>query len=88
MLTIYHCCLLLNNLFFINSQKFRSELKKNREKVLGASEGSSKTKRKEVYMCFDVLQAILQHKDFSSDISLNYLLCAVSVWLPLMVNKS
>lgn len=29
------------------NQKFRSELKKNREKVLGASEGSSKTKRKE-----------------------------------------
>ncbi|KAL9957574.1 hypothetical protein ACROYT_G034493 [Oculina patagonica] len=29
------------------NQKFRSELKKNREKVLGTSEGSSKTKRKE-----------------------------------------
>ncbi|KAJ7375569.1 hypothetical protein OS493_040330 [Desmophyllum pertusum] len=29
------------------NQKFRSELKKNREKVLGASEGSSKTRKKE-----------------------------------------
>ena len=41
---------IINKLFYIISQKFRSELKKNREKVLGASEGSSKTKRKEVYV--------------------------------------
>lgn len=29
------------------NQKFRNELKKNREKLLGSSEGSSKTRRKE-----------------------------------------
>lgn len=53
--------IIIDNLFYINSQKFRNELKKNREKVLGSSEGSSKTKRKEVHarMCLDVFQAVL-----------------------------
>ncbi|XP_027043640.1 protein FAM133B-like [Pocillopora damicornis] len=34
------------------NQKFRNELKKNREKLLGSSEGSSKTRRKERKLLF------------------------------------
>ena len=35
-------------LFIITLQKFKNELKKNREKILGEAESSSKTKKKEV----------------------------------------
>ncbi len=49
--TVFNYCIIIN-LLQIDSQKFRSELKKNREKVLGASEGSSKTKRKEVHVLY------------------------------------
>lgn len=46
--------LIINHLSFLTAcfklQKFKNELRKNREKLLGAaSEGSSKTKKKEVY---------------------------------------
>ena len=37
-------------LFIITLQKFKNELKKNREKILGDAESSSKTKKKEVHI--------------------------------------
>ena len=56
--------LIINHLSLLTAcsklQKFKNELKKNREKVLGAaSESSSKTRKKEVSSLFKLISYIL-----------------------------
>ena len=46
----FHVNCFYSLLFIITLQKFRNELKKNREKILGDAESSSKTKKKEVHI--------------------------------------
>ena len=46
----FHVSCFYSLLFIITLQKFKNELKKNREKILGDAESSSKTKKKEVHI--------------------------------------
>ena len=58
-----------NLLFIITLQKFKNELKKNREKILGDAESSSKTKKKEVHIFLLAVTGFQIHQLFRMHVS-------------------
>ena len=69
------CCYSL--LFIITLQKFKNELKKNREKILGDAESSSKTKKKEVHIFYYRSQVFTYSSCFKCMFRMNVLTTAV-----------